>query len=1014
MPQIIPALLYAGGVSAGWVFAAQVVVTAYTAKEARRAQARDAIEARNAFNASLKDRTTVLRTAVAPRNIVLGTDKASGVMPCWFTYGDKKQYHQFAVTLAGHECDAVEACYFNEDELTLDAQGWVIAPLKYVRVRQIPVNGFLASLVPLSPGATVALGPAASRVVVATANADTGGGESGMQPTQVSVAATLGAGGVVTFPDGSPGATYLSYEYEVQEPLFRIRHYLGAPGQTAAPELVDAATQAGTPEAWDATRRGTSVAYSTVFMEADYNVLGQIGQPNYSARVRGVKALDPRTGVTAWTRNPATLSRWFLVDSPYSPKTLSSEVGAAELLASANVSDEVIAFSASVNAARYTCNGQITCDGAPIDNLNHILDAMDGDAVWVGGQWQIVAGYYKEPTLKLDEAALSGADINVMPNTSRRETYNAVSGTYIGPTGLYQPTSYSLVTAAQYQADDGGELLVQEMPFQLVNDPVRCQMIAWQRLQRARSSRTVQLGFNFKGYDSYPLQNVQLDVAEFGYEAQVFTVRKRELNPPTLSYVLQETGPSLWAWDYAHASATTDIPNTSLPDAISMPRLAITGLQSGDDELVQGADGAITSRIRVSWADAADTYVSNGGTVQLQYAQASVPDAPWVAVPAVAGNLLEGWISPVNDGQFYLVRGRFVNNIGREGLWSEAQAHQVVGKTAKPANYDSFTIIFQGDGTRQFEFAYTSTPVPVDLAGPVIRYIEGFVAAPDWATMKKLNSETFPYPSSPYETNLLLSGDHTFALRAVDTTGNLATVPLYIQATLPDRRLGGVVADYSEHAEGWLGTKTGCRVAEGKLEALDTTTWATLPGTWAAWTRWNVTPTSPISYETPVRDFGSIITGAINSSVVALGTTVVELRTSNTGAPAGAYGSASGNFTGRYLQLRLSVTATGPAPVPTVTSWSWQVQGEPVEEYINNLDITTLTGGNRIGVGDIRIPLAKTYTSIKRVTVAIQSGVATPWTWHLVDKTLTGPRVQFRANGVLTDPALVDFFVEGI
>lgn len=1014
MPFLIPALLtYAGYQTAAFI--ATVVISAVQNRNARSERRRLEAAGRAAYNASLQDRTTVLRTAVAPRNMVLGYDKVGGPMWPWFTYGDKRQYHQFGVTLAGHECDAVEQYFFNEDALTLDAQGWVIAPLKYSRVRQQAVNGQVIGG-PFAPDASVNLGVNVTRIVVAVAydpnaqNQETGE----VVGANVIVQAALASGGVVTFPNGAPGAVTLNYEYEVVEPLFRISTYLGAPGQTAAQELIDAAAAAGTPTAWDGTRRGTSVCYCTVFMEADFNVLGQIGVPNVSARVRGVKALDTRTGVRAFTINPAMLARWYLVDSPYSPKTLSTEVGSSELVASANVCDEVIAFSAGVNAARYGLGGTLTCDATPIDNLNHILDAMDGDAVWVGGQWQIVAGYYKEPGLKLDESALSGADITIVPSPSRRDTFNAITGTYIGPAGLYQPTSYAMVTSPEYQADDGGELLVQDMPFALVPDPVRCQMIAWQRLQRARSARTVQIGFNLKGYDAWPLQNVQLDLAEFGFEAQVFQVRKRELNPPTLTYLLQETGPSLWAWDYANAQATTDIPNTSLPDTISMPRLAITGMTSGDDELVQGADGSITSRIRVAWAASGNTYVENGGTVHLQYAQANVPDAPWVQVPSIAGNQVQGWISPVNDGQFYLVRGRFVNNAGREGLWSEAQVHQVVGKTAPPANYNVFTITFQGDGTRQFEFAYTTTPAPFDLAGPVIRYIEGFVAAPDWAAMKKLNSETFPYPSSPYETNLLLSGDHTFALRAVDTSGTLAAVPLVIQATLPDRRLGGVVAEYAEHSEGWAGTKTGCRVAEGKLEALDTTTWATLPATWAAWTRWNVTPTSPITYQTPVRDFGSIVTGAINSSVNALGTVLVELRTSNTGAPAGAYGSIVGNFTGRYLQLRLTVTATGPAPVPTVTSWSWQVQGEPVEEYINNLDITTLTGGNRIGVGDIRIPLTKTYTSIKRVTVAIQSGVATPWTWHLVDKTLTGPRVQFRANGVLTDPALVDFYVEGI
>lgn len=349
-----------------------------------------------------------------------------------------------------------------------------------------------------------------------------------------------------------------------------------------------------------------------------------------------------------------------------------------------------------------------------------------------------------------------------------------------------------------------------------------------------------------------------------------------------------------------------------------------------------------------------------------------------------------------------------------------AYSYNITGAMAKlpPPNFDSFLLNIQPDGTRQFTFAYSTTTRPSDFLGAQIRYLPGTVGSPVWATMKRLDDlpDNGFYSQSPVETNALLSGTYTFALCAIDTTYNASKAPLVITATLPDRRLGNVLDEFSESGEGWTGTKTGCAVISGILEATDATTWATTPATWAAWTRWNTAPTSPIVYLTPVRDIGISVGASLNSVADADGTVVQEIRTSNVSAAdvlTQGWVSASTAFNARWFQLRITVTATGPAPVPVVRSWKYSVNTAVKKEYFNDVVISTYTGGNRIGVGDIRIPVVMTYGIIKRVSVVIQDSTATAWTWALVDKTVTGPRVQFRANGVLADPAKVDFYVEG-
>jgi hypothetical protein len=100
--------------------------------------------------------------------------------------------------------------------------------------------------------------------------------------------------------------------------------------------------------------------------------------------------------------------------------------------------------------------------------------------------------------------------------------------------------------------------------------------------------------------------------------------------------------------------------------------------------------------------------------------------------------------------------------------------------------------------------------------------------------------------------------------------------------------------------------------------------------------------------------------------------------------------------------------------VPVVRTFSYQVNATIKQEYINDIVLSALTGSYRIAAGDVRVPLAGTYSVLKRLSVVIQDSSAGTWTWARIDNVLTfGPRVQFRLGGVLTDPALVDFFVEG-
>jgi hypothetical protein len=97
-----------------------------------------------------------------------------------------------------------------------------------------------------------------------------------------------------------------------------------------------------------------------------------------------------------------------------------------------------------------------------------------------------------------------------------------------------------------------------------------------------------------------------------------------------------------------------------------------------------------------------------------------------------------------------------------------------------------------------------------------------------------------------------------------------------------------------------------------------------------------------------------------------------------------------------------------------VRGWYWQVNAPVKKEYLNDVVISGLTGAYRIGVGDVRVPLAGTYTVIKRLDAMPRHAAGGQWSVVQVDASLSpAPRLQFYLGSTLTDPDFVNFYVEG-
>lgn len=397
---------------------------------------------------------------------------------------------------------------------------------------------------------------------------------------------------------------------------------------------------------------------------------------------------------------------------------------------------------------------------------------------------------------------------------------------------------------------------------------------------------------------------------------------------------------------------------------------------------------SIINRMTISWT-------ATTGAIRY-FAEYKKDGGNWTGLPNTTSLLVDVDAEP---GVYY-ARVTAINSVGAASQTTQVGPVTILGKTAPPPDVDDFLVARQTDGTRQFTWSLFMPPL--DLAGYQIRYKLGSAV---WADMTDLHTGLLQ--SSPFETNQLAAGTYTFAIKAVDTTGNESANAKYISLTIGDPRLAGVLAAYDEQGE-WSGTKTSCHLETltGYLQPneTDATPWA---GTWAR--KWIKTPAGTIVYERKF-DVGALATFTPLVTVTATGTVTIEEAHSTDDITYTAYVAAGAQLTTRYIKIRATVVATWPELRQMTTLLS----ATPITEDINDLATSTLTGANRIAVGDIRLPKTKTYGVITGVNVTLQN-VGAGWSWELIDKdTVTGPRIKiYNAANALAD-ATIDATIKGL
>ncbi len=478
----------------------------------------------------------------------------------------------------------------------------------------------------------------------------------------------------------------------------RIKKHLGDGNQAADTDLV------AEDSAWTTSHQAKGVAYIYIRAEFDTTIFPQ-GLPTFSAIIKGKKVFDPRTSSTAWSANAALCLRDYLL-SDYGLGVAGTEINNTIFSAAANVCDENITLSAGGTEKRYTVNGSFVTALPPDDVITDLVASMAGTIFYSQGEWGVKAGEFTSSVLTLTEDDLRSS-LQVNTRHSRRDNFNTVSGMFSGPETDHQPTDFPQITSSFFETVDGGEKVVQDIPFPFTNTSSMAQRIAKIALFKQREQLTLSGTFGLRALQLQIGDIISLTNTRLGFSSKTFEVADWRFGISQdkaleVTMTLREISSAVYDWNAEETAF--ELNSTTLPSATEVPTVGL-GVDFDLREVNQAAIGVLVIEVTANEPFAVE--------FEAQYKRTS--DTNFVSVGKQRNGLFE--VTGLSDDT-YDVRARDFNAFGAAGPFTAIAGRQLTAFASPPDDVQNFTGNVTGNALN-----LSWTPVAnLDLSHYKIRY----------------------------------------------------------------------------------------------------------------------------------------------------------------------------------------------------------------------------------------------------------------------------------------------------
>lgn len=566
---------------------------------------------------------------------------------------------------------------------------------------------------------------------------------------------------------------------------------------------------------WTAAHRGAGVAYTYIALHRNPGLFSQ-GLPNMWRVVRGRKIYDPRTETTVWSDNAALVVAAWLNDAKYGRGISYDDMDLDALEAAANVCDEEIPLKEGGTEKRYTSNGVLSSDVPFVDNLEKLLSACLGKAMFIGGKWTIKAAAWEEPqftafTLDDFREAFSAQFFQ-----AKADTFNAAKGTYNNPARLWRKDDFPAVTSSVYEEEDGGPREFKDVYLEFTNSAAMCQRLARIDLRKARQPITFTAPLKPKGLRAVPGDVERFTIPTLGWVDKPFEVlavrhvlgfapvgadgggdESQGVGVIGVDLDLRETAETIYDWNPALDEIVADpAPNTNLPDLFNvLPPASLTV----EEELYETRAIGVKARAVMSWGQSPDAFVREyQPLIRVQGA------TDWRRLPRVTG-----LTATVDD----IAPGSWEFGVAACNRVSESDPlvvfREFAGLLAPPASPQNVTGVVLGNAVL-FDWDPT-TDLDVRIGGSMVVRHDPALSGAGWETAVPVNQFTGNSAGGA-----LPCATGTYLFRWRDSSGQYSTgtASWTIEQGNAD---GWSVLDTLAEDPGFSGTKTNCTETGGYL-----------------------------------------------------------------------------------------------------------------------------------------------------------------------------------------------------
>jgi hypothetical protein len=741
VPDVIGAAIVAIGAEVGITITAATATAiaqagmtlaafGYSANKRRQA----ARAARNAFNASLRDRNLTVRGTLEERDLVMGRVRKGGFFyPIGSTGADSEKF-TFIVVMAGHSCQGVVTNYFDEHPLTLDGSGWVTSA-PFVSTKKASATASL-SITAGSGSVTLPYTPLSGSVSVLVDL----GGEAGTSSITPSV-----SGALVSVSDygAYTGTANVEYQYNSDTQHARVRWVMGSDSQAAFADLIT-----DFPALWTSAHRLRGCTYAVIELTYSQDIFPN-GVPNFSAVLDGANTVyDPRTTTTGFSDNPALLARWYALH-PLGGRRTTAQLDEASFIAAANVCDGSVDYGDGATAL-YQAGYVAKAGQTPAEVLDELTEAMAGRWGYTQGRVRVRAGAVGTTVAAITSDWLLTRQMSTRARRPRSELRNVLQGVFTDAANNYQALQFSRVVDSAAVTSDGGEL-VGELEFPAIARNGQAQQVAACMLRYERQALIVTLTLKMRAFPLQLFDVVSITLADMEWTAKLFEVVDRSFSlGGGVQLSFKEIDASIFTFGSSFP-INDPAPNSELPDPRVVPTVGTLTVTSA---VAVQPDGTVATQTTVAWPAITDAGVTEGGYVEVAWTDGRLGGYNVVRADSAEQHQFIG----LQSGVHYIFKARAVNGVGVRGDWSSTSLHQIARKTTAPATVAGLAATAQPGGVRVSWTASTA----VDHGETEVRYGASW-AAGTVIYKGRAASVIWPWPTA---------GSYTVRAKHRDTSGN--------------------------------------------------------------------------------------------------------------------------------------------------------------------------------------------------------------------------------------------------